>query len=71
MVKRINIYAKETLRTLKRADRRLTTRQVAEKSGMKWETAKKYLGRLNNRGLIHTQKAGNRRFWSTRKSDLK
>jgi predicted transcriptional regulator len=59
----LSIYEKEILRLLRVARRALTTTQVAEKTGISWETAKKYLDKLHGRRYIRKHDAGNRIYW--------
>lgn len=47
-----NKQERAILKVLYEARRTMTIRDIAEKSGMSWVTAKKYLKRLKERGVI-------------------
>jgi Mn-dependent DtxR family transcriptional regulator len=59
----LNVYEQAILRLLKTARRPLTTSQVAEKLGISWETAKKYLGVLHQSRYVSMKHEGNRIYW--------
>ena len=53
---------------LKNAKRPLSTNEVADFSGMSWQSAKKHLNGLNRkRKSVHTEKRGRARFWFIKK----
>lgn len=60
----LNPFERTILDVLKRSKRSLSTREVAQFSGMSWSTANKYLNRLNRkRKTLKTKKEGNKRMW--------
>lgn len=59
----LNVYEQAILRLLKTARRPLTTSQVAEKLGISWETAKKYLEVLHQGQFVSMKHEGNRVYW--------
>ncbi|MCK9326918.1 MAG: helix-turn-helix domain-containing protein [Bacteroidales bacterium] len=59
----LNVYEQAILRLLKTARRSLTTSQVADKLGISWETAKKYLELLHRNRYVSMQHEGNRIYW--------
>ncbi|KYK23281.1 hypothetical protein AYK24_10725 [Thermoplasmatales archaeon SG8-52-4] len=53
---------------LKNARRPLTTNEVANFSGMSWQSARKHLKGLHRkRKSVHTEKRGTARFWFIKK----
>ncbi|OPY37592.1 MAG: hypothetical protein A4E35_01178 [Methanoregula sp. PtaU1.Bin051] len=59
----LNVYEQAILRLLKVARRALTTSQIADKTGIAWETAKKYLDKLHRKRFISKEDTGNRIYW--------
>jgi len=62
----LNVYEQAILRLLKTARRPLTTSQVADKLGISWETAKKYLVELHHNRHVTMKHEGNRIYWKTK-----
>mgnify|MGYP006282197473 CR=1 FL=1 len=63
----LNPFERTILGVLGRGGRPLTTRQVAQFSGMSWLTAKKYLNELNSRGRVEREKRGKSIYWELTK----
>ena len=58
-----NLYEERILRVLVKSRRKLTTSEVSKFSGISYNTTKKYLERLNNKGYIKKRNYGNRIYW--------
>ena len=52
---------------LRDAPRKLTTKEIAERTRMSWETAEKYCRTLHQQGYIDLQEFRNRHYWSVKK----
>lgn len=59
----LNPSEKKIMAELYYARRPLTTNEVAEKSGMSWQTAKKHLEQMRKRGLLSRGKKGSAIYW--------
>ncbi|MHA1382107.1 MAG: winged helix-turn-helix transcriptional regulator [Candidatus Helarchaeota archaeon] len=64
-IKQTNPYEIAILRLLRLANRPLTTSQIAQRTGMSWKTAKKYLEKMRGK-KVRRQKKGNKIFWHLR-----
>jgi len=53
---------------LRDAPRKLTTKEIAERTRMSWETAEKYCRTLHQQGYIDLQEFRNRHYWSMKKA---
>lgn len=60
-------YMKEILRLLKK-EPFMSTNEVSIALKMGYDTALKYLQKLNKKNKIKLKKVGNRRFWFTNRS---
>lgn len=58
-----NPYEEKILRTMLRAQRPLSTSKIADRSGIAWKTAKKYLAKLLTQNYVKTKEQGNTRYW--------
>lgn len=54
---------KTIINTLYTAERPLTTSQISEKSGLSWNTTKKYLKRLYRKKHLRKAKKGMAVYW--------
>lgn len=54
---------KRILNALYRARRALNTSEVADGAGVSWNTAKKYLKRLNSYGYVRRKTKGKSIYW--------
>ena len=61
--KAFDVYEKPIIETLSDEKIRLTPRDVAEKVGIHWSTAKIRLERLEDRGWAVEEKVGNRSYY--------
>lgn len=62
-VEHLKVFQRHILATLYVARRPLTTKEIAEKSGIAWETARDNLSILYKRGYIYGKREGNRIYW--------
>jgi Mn-dependent DtxR family transcriptional regulator len=60
---RFSYQEKRIIKTLYRANRPLTTTQVARRAEMSWITADKYLKKLYRRRHVEKKKYGNAVYW--------
>jgi len=51
------------LKTLLEHDYELSTTEVAEMTGMSWNTVKRYLDKFHDSGWIEESRVGNREYW--------
>ena len=58
-----NYNEKRIINLLYVARRPLTTKQVANKTHMAWQTAKDYLTELQKKGYMNKSIQGNRTYW--------
>lgn len=62
----LNRKEKEIVRSMNAARRPLNTNQVAERSDMAWQTAKKWLKELGEKGYVDRRKRKNGTYWILR-----
>jgi DNA-binding MarR family transcriptional regulator len=48
----LNKYERKILETIMEEGSHLSIREIADKCGMSWQTAKKYLDKLKNKDLL-------------------
>jgi len=58
-----NIYEEKILKTLHSSRIPLSTKEVAEKSGIAWNTARKHLRSLSDNGYVKNHDEGNSIEW--------
>jgi len=59
----LNPYERKIMKELYYAGKPLTTNEVAEKSDLSWQTAKKHLEQMRERGLLNHGKKGSAIYW--------
>lgn len=60
---KFNAYEERILRVLARGRRALTTLQIADFTGISYNTVKKYLESLSRRSVIKRKKLTNKIYW--------
>ena len=58
-----NPEEKRIINVLYIANKPLTTKNTSERSEMAWQTAKKYLGKLYDKGVVDRGRYGNSVYW--------
>jgi len=66
----LNPYQQELLIGLVHAQRPLNTLQAMEKAGVSWNTAKKHLQKLEDKGLICSEDNGDRTRWQPKENTV-
>ena len=61
---RLNPIEHKIVKVLLEHDYSLSTKEIAEKSGISWNTALFYLKKMHERGWIEREQIGNRTYWS-------
>lgn len=60
---RFTPYQRAILNALYVARRALNTNEIAERTGMAWETARDNLSELYKTGYVYGRRVGNRIYW--------
>jgi len=63
-LRELDIYDRAILESMWKAQRKLTTKQIAERLGITWKTAKNHLKDLEKKKLITHDEMSNKTYWS-------
>lgn len=64
MIKKNDKYKSTIIKLLKAQRRPLSTRKIAHKTDMTWNTAKSHLSSLTKRKKVYYKRYGNKTLWS-------